>query len=246
MENNQKLNNNLNKQNINNNFNNINFANNSDPNIQRNREFNVNSETVVSFMIEKMISLAITDSLRNEIDAKIPTKCFTYITDMVNNYIKIEYLPYDRDDKYILIPNKKKAIKNFLNSNKNLNNLNNMNIVINNNNIENEQNISNSQNNFLNKSISNNEIINNINVDSSLEEEENKKIINEVSIENEFLRTNDNQSNINLEDNIGYFFDNNFFGINDWTICDEPVFYFINKFNRINFKLKIIKIFIYF
>lgn len=223
--------------------------------VAKNREFTVNSETITSFFIEKLISLAITDAKRNEIEAKILSKCFSYVTNIINNYIKIEYLPYDRDDRNILVPNsKKKEFNQNLNSNKNLfannnsnNNLNNFNsnFDLNNNNNKNNNfenaadNNSNSQNNFLNRSLSNNELIikqlrnPEYNEDSSMEDAENHKILGDdadAEAENELFKTNENVSNLNFDENFGYFFDNRFFGNNDWTICDEPVNIFFNFF----------------
>lgn len=218
--------------------------------ISRNREFTVNSETIVSFVIEKLISLAITDAKRNEIEAEIPLKCFSYVTNIINNFIKSEYLPYDRDDRYILLPNLKKkqtnlnsnsnkdlAKLNSVNANENLNNNNNnKNHLndINENNFGNPVNLNNSQDNSSNKSLSGNEeIIKQLqSEDSSMEvsdEEDGKKLLSEEpDAENEFLKTNDNVSNLNLEENLEYFFDNRFFGVNDWTICAEPVKHFFS------------------
>jgi hypothetical protein len=221
MDNNQKPSNKLNKQNMNNNIFNTNNANNQELNIQRNKDIGVNSETIASFMIEKIISLAITGAFTNEIDSKISLKCYSYITNIINNYIKVEYLAFDRDDKNMVAPiNKNKILKTTFESKKNFNTYN-TNININNN--EDFHNFSNLQNNFFNKSISNNENMNKIDLDSSLSVEENKKIVNEVTIENEFLKTNENNSNMNLEDNLVYYYDNYILGVNDWTICDEPV-----------------------
>lgn len=205
--------------------------------IIKNREFTVNSETIVSFVIEKIISLAITDAKRNEIEAEIPSKCFSYVTNIINNFIKTEYLPYDRDDRYILLPNLKKKDNNQNSySNKALGhmailNTDHVNMNPNNNNINNNNDIaennSNLHNNFLNKSLSaNEEIIKQLqNDNSSVDDDTNyNKISNEDhNTENDFLKTNDNVSNFNLEENLGYFFDNRIFGVNDWTICDEPV-----------------------
>lgn len=209
----------------------------SNNNQLKNREFNINSETIASFVIEKLISLAITDAKRNEIEAEIPKKCFSYVTNIINNFIKLEYLPYDRDDRNILLPysnnkniNKKKKSDKILG-----------NVICNNNlnNDENVDNISNSQNNFLNKSLSNNEIIEQLHGDSSMDdpvnndsiidnnENENnigsKIIKQDVYEENDIFKTNDNGSTFNLEENFGHFFDNKFFGVNDWNICEEPV-----------------------
>jgi len=190
---------------------------------------NLDSETIVSYIIDKVLSLALTQALRNEIDENIPKKCFSYLTNMINTYIKEEYLPYDRDDRYISNQFQKHKInKHFLNSNSKLNNNSDKNNNNNNHNIngiENDsKNIKKTQSNISNKSCSIIDI-NTLEEDSSLEERENNNILNQELIENEFLGTNDNNnnSNFNFDENFGYFFDNKFYGVNDWTICEEPV-----------------------
>jgi len=222
----------------------------------KNREFNINSESIVSFFMEKFISHAITGAKRNKIEAEIPSKCFKYVTNIINNYIKMEYLPYDRDDRNILVPNSKKKeipISNNNSDNKkqkssNANNLNiniksNSNNVIvknfnSNNNVENADINGSSQNNFLNRSLSNNneQLIKQLEYDqSSMDESENNEILSQerdvgAEAENEFFKTNDNVSNLNFGENYLYFFDNKFFGVNDWTVCDEPVNYYFCLF----------------
>ena len=202
------------------------------------REFNVNSEAIASFFIEKFISLAITDAKRNEIETKIPSKCFGYVTKIINNFIKMEYLPYDRDDRYILVPNsKKKFIYDNKYSDKIITNLNSNNNINNNLNIKDNveeavDNINSSHDKFLNKSsFSNNDIINRLQNDSSMDDGGINKIIHEdADTENQFFKTNENLSNLNFEENTGLFFDNKILGVNDWSICDEPVNYFSFSF----------------
>ena len=62
------------------------------------RFFQVNSETVARFMVEKRISLAITNSHHAKIIREIPNYCFDKLKETIQNYTEIQYIAYDRDD----------------------------------------------------------------------------------------------------------------------------------------------------
>ena len=146
----------------------------------------INSETIVSFAIEKIISLTVSNSFKEEIEKKIPSKCYTFMTDIINNLLKLEYLPYDRDDK--IMPSL------------DLDNLNNEEI-----NIKKE----------VLETISKNKISDESELSLSgtdkLSDVRNSSGIG-------FLKINESWENVDNK-----FFDNFFYGINNWTICDEPV-----------------------
>ena len=62
------------------------------------RFFQVNSEPVAQFMVEKLISLAITNSHHAKIIREIPNYCFDKLKETIQNYTEIQYIAYDRDD----------------------------------------------------------------------------------------------------------------------------------------------------
>ena len=62
------------------------------------RFFQVNSEPVARFMVEKLISLAITNSHHAKIIREIPNYCFDKLKETIQNYTEIQYIAYDRDD----------------------------------------------------------------------------------------------------------------------------------------------------
>ena len=55
-------------------------VNNNENNAIRNKSFNVNSESIVSFILEKLISLTITESIKNEIETKNEYPNFLHLT----------------------------------------------------------------------------------------------------------------------------------------------------------------------
>ena len=61
------------------------------------RFFQVNLEPVERFMVEKIISLAITNSHHAKI-REIPNYCFDKLKETIQNYTEIQYIAYDRDD----------------------------------------------------------------------------------------------------------------------------------------------------
>lgn len=66
--------------------------------IVENRVFTYQSEAVVHNIIEKLISFAITNAYKNEIDEQIPDECWCFMKKMLNNFVKVEFMAIDRDD----------------------------------------------------------------------------------------------------------------------------------------------------
>ena len=62
------------------------------------RFFQVNSEPVARFMVEKLISLAITNSHHAKIIREIPNYCFDKLKETIQSCTEIQYIAYDRDD----------------------------------------------------------------------------------------------------------------------------------------------------
>jgi len=56
------------------------------------------SDIIVHSIIEKILSLTISTSLRNRIENEIPEKCFSYIKEFLSNKLLMEFLPHDIDD----------------------------------------------------------------------------------------------------------------------------------------------------
>ncbi len=199
---------------------------------ESNRQFSVNSEEVASFIIEKLISLAITEEQRRKTNDKIPNKCFSYLTNMIKNYLKLEFLPYDRDD-YLNekaaeslysheIQQQNKTSNNWMpiSNLKNKANTNKINKNINEK--EKDKNIHEEDDNFSNENDSNSS-------HSIIKKENSKQFqsinsLDSVNLDNSFHKQQNNL-NLFLGNNKNIFFDNYLFGINDWTINEEPVLF---------------------
>lgn len=128
-----------------------------------NRAFSVNSEEIVSFIVEKLISFTITEAQRHETNDQIPKKCFGYFIDVIHYYLKLEFLPYDKDDYFpvessqasknvsnnnIINNNAFSQARDRLESNVNINNIGSRNSKYNNNNYNKKDN--NNSNNIKN------------------------------------------------------------------------------------------------
>ena len=50
--------------------------------------FTTNSEQIVNFLIEKLISYTVTKSEKNKVEAQLPEVCFNFITDTIDTYIE--------------------------------------------------------------------------------------------------------------------------------------------------------------
>ena len=77
---------------------------------------NSSSEAVVHYMIEKIISLSISKVYNQNIERRIPDKCWDYIRGMIDHYIQLEFLAIDRDDLHMNKPGDKNILNNYINS----------------------------------------------------------------------------------------------------------------------------------
>ena len=59
---------------------------------------NNNSEIIVNYIINKVISLTISRSLGIKTDKEIPTNCFDYVKETLNNILSSIYILYDKDE----------------------------------------------------------------------------------------------------------------------------------------------------
>jgi hypothetical protein len=66
--------------------------------IATNREYFNHSEAIAKFMIEKLISLTITEVNKRQIEQKIPDHSFEFMMNIINNYIKLEFMAYEKED----------------------------------------------------------------------------------------------------------------------------------------------------
>ena len=66
--------------------------------IDSNRNFTNHSETIVQFIIEKLIFFTITEAYRREVESKILTHCWEFLKNMVDNFVKLKFISFDRDD----------------------------------------------------------------------------------------------------------------------------------------------------
>ena len=60
--------------------------------------FSSTSESHIHFMIEKMISLAITISNHKRIENEMPHYCFTKLKESLQTMTELQFIGYDRDD----------------------------------------------------------------------------------------------------------------------------------------------------
>jgi hypothetical protein len=49
-------------------------------------------------IIEKLISYSITEAQNNRVEEQIPLKCWDFMKKMMDSYVKLEFMPIDRDD----------------------------------------------------------------------------------------------------------------------------------------------------
>lgn len=73
-------------------------------------------EIISNYILEKLISYAITDSYKNEIEKNIGLHCFNFLKDMLNHMILINNLAYDREDYKLKIDEEKEEETIFYNN----------------------------------------------------------------------------------------------------------------------------------
>jgi hypothetical protein len=73
--------------------------------IKKSNIFLAEAEYIANYIIEKLISLVITDSIKNKIEKLIPDYCFTELKQTLEIVANLDFLTHDKDDL-----NKKKKI----------------------------------------------------------------------------------------------------------------------------------------
>ena len=166
--------------------------------------FSSNSEQIVNFIIEKLISYTVTKSEKNKVESQLPEVCFNFITDTIDTYIEQQFIAVDKIDNIGSI-NLKEPDNNDIEDNQNNNNnslpenIDNLSSIDNNKKIENN----NDNNNIINEP---NNLNNNFDFSqiSNIESQQNVK----------------NDNNKNSSENI--YFNNYIHGENFWSVIDEP------------------------
>ena len=63
------------------------------------------SEIAVKYIMEKLISIVITKSTRTEIEKKIPTYCYDYLHNLLNDTLNLDIITCDIDLTEKQLPN---------------------------------------------------------------------------------------------------------------------------------------------
>ena len=108
---------NNNKNNSNNNNNN---NNNEQPLLYKNI-FLVESEIISKNIIEKIISLSITESLKNKVNKLIPDYCYDQMHETLAIITQLDFISYDKDDFPLKNKKQMKKMKSFINLKNNFN-----------------------------------------------------------------------------------------------------------------------------
>jgi hypothetical protein len=159
------------------------------------KEFYNHSETIAKDIIEKMISYTISISYQNDIERKVPEKCWNYMQKILDDFIHLEYICHDRDDYKLHLESKK-----FLNfSHKSIKNTNRLESEI-----------------FGFREKDNFALLNEFDTLENIENGDN----NVMDFGEGKSRMRDGFEN-DIEKNL--FFDNEYQGINEWSALSEPV-----------------------
>jgi hypothetical protein len=153
------------------------------------------SEYISLYIIDKLISLSLTEVARREANKNIPKKCFIYITNFIKNFLKIEFLPHDRDDLYIKNHENLLLMKNFIGQEDEIRDIK-------------TENTNENEEKDLDSSGSPS--------DSIIDKESSKTIASNDSKLDDFIN---NEEKIKGE----IYMDNYIRGLNDWSIMNEPV-----------------------
>ena len=88
------------------------------PKIICEKNFSIESEIIVKYIIEKIISLSITESLKNDVNKLLPDYCYNQIYQTLNIITQLDFISYDIDD----YPFQRKKTLKKMKSVKNINN----------------------------------------------------------------------------------------------------------------------------
>lgn len=188
------------------------------------REFSNMSETIAKDIIEKLISYTVTISYQNDIERKVPEKCWNYMQKILDDFIHLEYISHERDDINLNLNSNMNIVSNTSQLNQNFNSFFNSNLNLD------------KKLNMTEENITNQNMFRHFN----RMEKENMKIFksdkDNFAVLNEFdTFENDNGENNMMDFGGGFkgrnesdsnrvlFFDNKFEGFNFWSSVKEPV-----------------------
>ena len=108
---------NNNKNHQNNNHINNNHNNNEQHILHKNykNNFLVESEIISKYIIEKIISLSMTESLKNKVNKLIPNYCYDQLYETLGIITQLDFISYDKDDFPLKRKKQIKKMKSFIN-----------------------------------------------------------------------------------------------------------------------------------
>lgn len=170
--------------------------------IEENRGLSVYSEAIAQYIVDKLISFSITLSDQNQLEKELNPFSFQFIRDILNHSINVNFMMHDRDDLHLkpgLVSHYRHISTQSFDQ---LTNPQNVSQTINRT-ITNEPNNLAAIYNYIERdSVHNNSQLNNI-------------------LPAEPLRTEQTENENFSKDPL--FFDNAYYGVNNWTMVEQPV-----------------------
>jgi len=195
------------------------------------RDYSNYSEAIATYMVDKIISFAVSETFVRRVDNEIPNYCWEFTNKMITNYIRLEFIPVDRDDYNLskeikidrIIPNLESKLSIFK-ANSNLTPKDNkkpsgkikQSDLLKNFDSQNYQSLDSMEENNI-------EIYNNEN-NTSIQNKSNPHQNNDF--EDEKILTAQQASLTNINNSIIYF-DNKLHGLNDWSLIEQPVHFLL-------------------
>ena len=171
--------------------------------------FSTNSEQIVNFLIEKLISYTVTKSEKNKVEAQLPEVCFNFITDTIDTFIEQQFIAVDKMDNIEGNNIIKEPDNNELEDNQNINNNNLL-----------PENIDNISLHKKDSSIDMNKKLENNNNDNNNIMNEHNNLDNNIDFSQ--ISNIESQQNNKNNNNANIYFNNYIHGENFWSVIDEP------------------------
>ena len=172
--------------------------------------FSTNSEQIVNFLIEKLISYTVTKSEKNKVEAQLPEVCFNFITDTIDTFIEQQFIAVDKMDNIEGNNIIKEPDNNELEDNQNINNNNLL-----------PENIDNISLHKKDSSIDMNKKLENNNNENNNIMNEHNNLDNNIDF-SQISNIESQQNNKNNNNNANIYFNNYIHGENFWSVIDEP------------------------
>ena len=171
--------------------------------------FSTNSEQIVNFLIEKLISYTVTKSEKNKVEAQLPEVCFNFITDTIDTFIEQQFIAVDKMDNIEGNNIIKEPDNNELEDNQNINNNNLL-----------PENIDNISLHKKDSSIDMNKKLENNNNENNNIMNEHNNLDNNIDFSQ--ISNIESQQNNKNNNNANIYFNNYIHGENFWSVIDEP------------------------